>query len=239
MMGFQTLSACYLSVRGGLKMWRGWHASLVCAVPRSIRVGVYACLSAIAAFGQVSVVRSGSLEVGPFLGASYGIDKFRVMAGGNVTYALKNKYVLPYFEYSYFPGLPRQTSGTIPNGGGPYVHTFSVPLSDIHGGVHVRLPVFRESPFVPYLVFGMGVVHYPARIDNFTFPVFGEPVTVQVPVPGGSDFTINGGGGLRYYIGGTGRIGLRAEAKIYKPTSGAFSNTTIGKLEVGFFFQVR
>ncbi len=199
-----------------------------------------ASMASPSAFAQVSAVRSGSFEIGPFIGASYGIDKFRVMGGGNVTYALKNKYVLPYFEYSYFPGIPRQVSGVIGNGGPAYTGTpLSLPLHDIHGGVHLRMPIFKESPIVPYLVFGMGVLHYPDRTDTVTYTSFGQQVTTQVPVAGGSDFTVNGGGGLRYYIGGTGRFGFRAEAKVYKPTSGYFSNTTIGKVEAGFFFQLR
>jgi len=204
-----------------------------------VKLGFLASLTMLSAFGQVSAVRSGSFEIGPFVGASYGIDKFRVMAGGNVTYAFKNKYVLPYFEYSYFPGIPRTQTGTISGGGGSYTATLSTPLHDIHGGVHLRLPVFKESPIVPYLVFGMGVIHYPDRNGSASFVTFGTPVTVQVPFPGGSDFTVNGGGGLRYYIGGTGKFGFRAEAKVYKPTQGPFSDVTIGKVEAGFFFQLR
>jgi hypothetical protein len=73
---------------------------------RFLLIGILATLGAAAAFGQVSAVRAGSFEIGPFIGASYGIDKFRVMGGGNITYALKNKYVLPYFEYSYLPWAP-------------------------------------------------------------------------------------------------------------------------------------
>ena len=42
-----------------------------------------------------SFVRANSIEVGPFLGLSYGLDATRVLAGGNVTYAFKNRYVLP------------------------------------------------------------------------------------------------------------------------------------------------
>ena len=63
---------------------------------------------ALSVSAQTSAIRAGSIEVGPFIGGSYGIDKFHVMAGGNITYALKNKWVLPYFEYSYFPGIPTQ-----------------------------------------------------------------------------------------------------------------------------------
>ena len=216
----------------------GYFRSFRMSATPWVRAGLLACLSAWAAFGQVSAVRSGSFEVGPFVGASYGIDKFRVMAGGNVTYALKNKYVLPYFEYSYFPGLPRTISGTIPNVG-PFKSTFTAPLHDIHGGVHIRLPIFKESPFVPYLVFGMGVIHSPGRTQPVTYTSGNTTVSTNVPVPSESNFAVNGGGGIRYYIGGTGKFGFRAEAKVYKPTSGAFSDNTIGKVEAGFFFQLR
>jgi hypothetical protein len=184
-------------------------------------------LSAVSAFGQASVVRSGSFEVDPFIGASYGIDKFRVMAGGNVTYAA-TKYILPYFEYSYFPGIPHTVSG------GGCGGSLSTTLNDIHGGVHIRLP-FKESPIVPYLVFGMGAIVYPERNPLVTCSGF----STNVPFPGGAYFTINAGGGVRYYLGGSGRFGFRVEAKVYKPVEGPFSNDTIGKVEAGFFFQLR
>jgi hypothetical protein len=202
-----------------------------------MRLGFLAGLCVFSAFGQVSAVRSGSFEIGPFVGASYGVDHFRVMAGGNVTYALKNKYVLPYFEYSYFPNIPRTVSGTTASGS--FSSPLYLPLNDIHGGVHIRLPIFKESPFVPYLVYGMGVLEYPSRTETVNYTVNGYPATLQVPAQGGSDFTINAGGGLRYYIGGSGKYGFRVEAKVYKPITGAFSTDTIGKVEAGFFFQLR
>ncbi len=186
--------------------------------------------AAVSAFGQVSAVRSGSFEVGPFAGASYGIDKFHAMAGGNVTYAI-NKYLLPYFEYSYFPGIPHRVTDTTGNCG----TTLSTRLNDIHGGVHLRLPIFKESPVVPYLVFGMGVIEYPDRKTSVSC----QGLTLTVPFQGSADFTINAGGGLRYYIGASGRFGLRAEAKVYKPETGNFSNDTFGKVELGVFFQLR
>jgi len=176
------------------------------------------------------VVRSGSVELGPFIGASYGIDRFRVMGGGNITYALANRYVLPYFEFSYFPGLPHSSadaSGTI--------YSYSTGLTDVHGGVHIRLPIFKEKPLVPYLVFGVGALHA-AQTGGTKTPV-GLPSSPQ-NFPAATSLAFNGGGGLRYYIGGSGRFGLRAEAKVYKPTSGDFSNSTIGKVEGGFFFQI-
>jgi hypothetical protein len=182
------------------------------------------------AFAQSSVVRSGSLEIGPFIGASYGIDKFRVMGGGNVTYALKNKYVLPYFEVSYFPGLPHTSTDV--NG---TVFAYSTGLTDVHGGVHIRLPIFKEKPFVPYLVFGVGELH--ASATEGTQTPEGLP-TEPKSFPSATSFAINGGGGIRYYLGGSGRFGFRLEAKVYKATSGDFSSDTIGKVEAGFFFQL-
>src|SRR5262245_38320551 len=90
-------------------------------------------------YSQVSVVRSGSFEVGGFVGASYGVDKFRPMGGGNVTYAI-NKWILPYGEFSYFPGIARDIHISVPGLATPVTGTFSVPLADIHGGVHIRVP---------------------------------------------------------------------------------------------------
>ena len=201
------------------------------------RTALAAGLAAAAAFGQVSAVRSGSFEIGPFAGAGFGGGLTDVVAGGNVTYALKNKYVLPYFEYSYFLLPPvRAIQGAIGGGGGTFTAATTAAASDIHGGVHIRIPVFKESRFVPYAVFGMGVLHYAGNTGTATL-VGPFPITVLVPFPGGTDFTVNGGGGLRYYIGRTGKFGFRTEAKVYHPTSGAFS--TFAKVEAGFFFQLR
>jgi len=192
---------------------------------------------ALSAHGQGSAIRSGSVEIGPFVGGSYGFDKFHVMAGGNITYALKNKWVLPYFEYSYFPGIPHQSTLTL--NGGALTHNYTLPFSDVHGGVHVRLPVFGEKPVIPYLVFGVGTLIYPSRTDTFSGTVNGTTIPPQnVSVSGGSDFTINGGGGIRYYLGRSGTVGFRTEAKFYKIVDGAFSGTTFGKVELGFFIQL-
>ena len=54
-------------------------------------------------------------------------------------------------------------------------------------------------------------------------------------VPGSSDFAVNGGGGLRFYVNQ--RLGFRMEAKVYRPT-GTFNNA-FGKIEGGFFIQFR
>jgi hypothetical protein len=182
----------------------------------------------------LSVIRPGSFEVGPFFGASYGIDQTRFMTGGNITFAV-NKYILPYAEYSYFPGIGREQSGTFPGTGVPYTLKYSIPLSDFHGGVHIRLPI-HEKPIVPYLVFGLGgLTHFSRTVTATYTDTSGNSLQQQVSAPGGTDFAINMGGGLRYYINQ--RFGLRVEAKAYKPT-GVFSQT-FGKVEGGFFFQLR
>jgi hypothetical protein len=156
------------------------------------------------------------------------------MGGGNATFAV-NKYVLPYVEFSYFPGIGHSSSGIFPGTGRPYTTSYSIPFSDFHGGVHIRLPIFREKPVVPYLVFGLGgLKHFNSTVDALIND--GTSVSkLQVTVPGGTDFAINTGGGIRFYIGQ--HFGLRAEAKAYKPTGDI--NQVFGKVEGGFFFQLR
>jgi hypothetical protein len=185
--------------------------------------------------GQVSVVQTNSFEVGGFAGASYGVDKFRPMGGGNVTYAI-NKWLLPYAEYSYFPGIARTFSEAVPGVPNAVASgTFSVPLSDFHGGVHIRIPI-RESPIVPYLVVGVGGLHHFAKTEDITFTGAGTvPIQLTSTAPAGTDFAANFGGGIRYYINQ--RFGLRVEAKAYKPNS-AFTSV-FGKVEFGLFFQLR
>jgi hypothetical protein len=186
-------------------------------------------------FGQISVVRANSFEVGGFAGASYGVDKFRPMGGGNVTYAL-NKWILPYVEYSYFPGIARKIHEPIPGLTNTFASgTFSVPLSDFHGGVHIRLPI-RESPIVPYLVVGAGALrHFKRSVDLTYTGADNLPHAFPTTDPAGTDFAANFGGGLRFYLGQ--RFGLRVEAKAYTPNSSITS--VFGKVEGGFFFQLR
>jgi hypothetical protein len=103
-------------------------------------------------------------------------------------------------------------------------------LHDVHAGVHIRLPI-RESKLVPYLVAGVGVIRAPERLFNVNV----EGISVPFTSAATTDLAINVGGGLRYYINQ--RFGVRTEAKIYKPT-GQFSER-FGKVEAGFFFQIR
>src|SRR5262245_44954284 len=56
----------------------------------------------------------GHVEVNGFVGASKGIDRYRVMGGGNISLRATS-WLLPYGEFSYFPGIKREftSSGAI------------------------------------------------------------------------------------------------------------------------------
>ena len=179
--------------------------------------------------GQVSEVRAGSFEVGGFTGLSFGTLGTRVMGGGNVTYGF-SKILLGYAEYSYFPGIGETGStGTASGSGVQYTYHYTPRASDYNAGVHVRLPIFREKPIVPYLVAGIGGITHYAAVETFTVP--GVAIGAGV-IPEGTDVAFNGGGGVRWYMGQ--RFGVRVEAKVYKSTGLA---NTFGKVEVGFFYQ--
>ena len=194
------------------------------------RVASLAVLGMVGLKAQTaSVVRGGSYEVGGFVGASYGIDKSRLMGGANVTYAA-TKWILPYTEFSYFPGIGRRQSRTIPGLTRPVDINYNIPLTDFHGGVHIRIPI-RELPVVPYGVIGVGMIRAPERQFNVNV----EGIQVPFTSPASTNAAVNFGGGLRYYINQ--RFGVRAEAKLYKP-SGQFKET-FGKVEFGFFIQLR
>jgi hypothetical protein len=194
-----------------------------------------ACLIPLDCLGQVSVVRSGSFEIGGFAGASYGVDRYRAIGGGNLTYAV-NRWLLPYVEYSYFPGIARTISQTIPGSSVTFQVNDSVPFSDFHGGVHIRIPI-RESRIVPYLVFGVGGLTHFSHTTTVTY-TGADGLQHSIPGgtdPGGTDFAVNFGGGLRYYVNQ--RFGFRVEAKGYKPDSSI--TAAFGKVEAGIFYQLR
>jgi hypothetical protein len=205
-----------------------------------LRIGLLALAGAAAAFGQVPYLRPGSIEVGPFLGGSYGIVDAQYMVGGNFTVAA-NKYILPYVEFTYLPQVasPPPLSG-LPSGVASVTVDRNISFYDFHGGVHIRIPI-HESRLVPYLAFGVGVLHHLATTvtPTVTFTDGTSPVTLQPAAePGGSDFAVNFGGGLRYYFPSVNdKWGMRAEVKVYKPT-GTFT-TAFGKAEIGLFYQFR
>ncbi len=50
------------------------------------------------------------------------------MGGGNATFAV-NKYLLPYVEFSYFPGIGRSTSGVFTDTGRAYTTKYTRGVS--------------------------------------------------------------------------------------------------------------
>lgn len=190
------------------------------------RATIVSVLLGSAAFAQnASAVRANSFEVGGFVGASHGLDRYQVMGGGNVTYAV-NKYILPYTEFTYFPGIRQQIEKT---------KGYSQRnLTDFHGGVHVRMPIFRESKIVPYGAFGVGLLHSAAPTG---VKVNSDGIKSDLTgIPSSNSLAVNGGGGLRFYLGQ--RFGLRTEAKLYHSTIGKVG-VNFYKVEFGFFFQIR
>jgi len=204
----------------------------------SIRVGLLAFAGAAAVFGQnVPYLRPGSIEVGPFVGGSYGIVNAQAMVGGNFTVAA-NKYILPYVEFTYLPEVAFPTAIPVPSGASSVTVNRNISFYDFHGGVHIRIPI-HEKPYVPYVAFGVGELHHFEETNIMATVNFvgGGSVTLgPLDQPGGSDFAVNFGGGLRYYFSSA-KFGMRAEVKVYKPT-GTFTST-FGKAEIGLFYQFR
>ncbi len=192
-----------------------------------------AALSGVPVLAQnAPIIRQGVTEVGGFVGASYGIDKTRIMGGGNVVYSLTRTF-MPFAEVSYFPGIGRTQSVTgIPGA----TESFSVPLTDFNFGFHVRVPI-PKSRIIPYGVISIGGIHTPQRDVTATFPNPANPsqsiTTPPFQVESSTNFAASAGGGLRYYA--TERLGFRAEFKAYRPT-GTYTNMFY-RVAGGFFYQ--
>jgi hypothetical protein len=188
-------------------------------------------LSGAAVAQDVPAVVKGAKEVAGFVGASYGIDDFRVMGGGNVAWAVTRR-IMPYAEFTYFPGIGRTYTQSFSQGVVKYV--YSVPLTDFHGGIHIRLPI-KESKIVPYLSLGIGDVHA-SKVTTTANVVLSDGTKVTLGPftdPPKNEFAGNFGGGFRYYKDE--KFGLRVEAKAYK----AQGEQVFGKVTVGLFYQIR
>lgn len=182
---------------------------------------------------DVPTIRQHTVEVGLFSGASYGIDEARVMGGANVSIGLTRR-VLPYVELGYFPGIGRRQAGFFSATGRPYSASYSIPISDFHAGVHIRI-IRPERRVVPYGVLGAGLLHSFARNVTARYESAEGATELALTAPSRNDFAINFGGGIRFYANE--RFGFRVEAKAYRPT-GLFTDT-FGKAEAGIFFQFR
>jgi hypothetical protein len=151
-------------------------------------------------------VRSKAFEAGGMVGSSYGIDKFSLMGGGNVSYALTE--------------IPGTVKSKVEGTGRPVTSTFQIPLSDFHAAIQYRFPL-KESPTIPYAVLGFGVLKsFDGTVTAMvTTPI--ETVMLTRRHIGATDFTVNFDGGIRFDVGP--RLGFRAGAKAYKPTENSQS----------------
>lgn len=187
-----------------------------------LTVGLF-CLALSSASAQdAPEVKAKTWEVGTFAGSSFGLDKFRVMGGANVGYAI-TKHIFPYAEVSYLPGIGRRETGP-----GSTID-YELPVTDFHGGVHLRLtkPGWR---FVPYGILGVGMIRVGAGTGTRK-QADGRVSTVSIV--SSTEFASNFGAGARVYV--TERWGFRVEAKVYKPT-GRFTDT-FGRVAGGLFWQ--
>jgi hypothetical protein len=181
-------------------------------------------------------LRAGNKELGMFLGSSYGVDRWRVMGGGNFAYAV-NRVVMPYMEFSYFPGIGREGSRTLQDGS---ISSFksTIPVTDFHGGVHLRIPS-GQSPVVPYVVGAAGVIRFSEQnVDVTVRDPRGQFADIrrQETVPSETNFAVNGGAGIRWYA--SENIGFRVEVKVYKPVGASQSlSDPFLKVTGGVFWQ--
>src|SRR5579859_961379 len=155
-------------------------------------------LAAATSFAQTKVsdapvVRSNTVELGGFVGASYGIDDARVMGGGNICYSVI-PLLVPFAEYSYFPGIQKAaTTYGIPGA----TSSYSIPIQDVNFGLHLRVPKPRWR-VIPYAVISFGLIHNSAHADQVTIPGQpGFPSDVESKqIPANTSFAASFGGGI-------------------------------------------
>jgi hypothetical protein len=182
------------------------------------------------------VVHQGTTEIAAFIGSARDANGFKIMGGGNLAYAITRRVML-YGEFTYFPevggGIPTGGGFTIPQGG-VVSYAYTPAIDDIHGGIHIRIPI-KEHHVVPYLAAGVGVLRFTP--STFTATVYVPGVSQPFTFPGLNADAVtkaaaNFGGGLRFYFNG--KFGMRLEGKAYK----AADTDVFGKITIGFFYQI-
>jgi hypothetical protein len=180
-----------------------------------------------------AILRTHTTEVGGFIGASYGVDKARVMGGGNVAFSVTRE-LMPFAEVSYFPGIGRTATVT---GIDLANSKYSLPIQDVNFGLHFRVPI-PKSRVIPYGVISFGLIHNSEHTETITYPDTlrpGQMATLQLQVPAATNFATSFGGGIRVYA--TERLGFRGEFKGYKPSGGDVKLDAFYRVTGGIFFQ--
>ncbi|MCS7023846.1 MAG: hypothetical protein NZV14_03510 [Bryobacteraceae bacterium] len=191
----------------------------------------FTALAGLRAWGQnVSYLNAGTVEFGAFGGFAGGLGRTAAGAGANFAVAA-NRWLLPYFEFTYFPDLLNRTAEEeiVAQGTGRRVQVRRKnSFSDFHGGIHLRVPFKRNPSVMPYFAFGVGGL----RKNAGQAEIVGGP---RLPDPERTDLAVNFGGGLRWYA--RQNVGIRIEAKGYKPNSDipAF-NDPFMKITFGVFY---
>ena len=183
----------------------------------------------VAAAAQCRVSQQkGDSELGLFTGAVIppGGGDVKMGGGANYAYAI-NKYLYPYGEFSVLPG---GLNSTVEAGNSRF--TSRGNLADFHGGLHVRLPI--SDCIVPYGVFAVGGIRsYSGTLDEINNQT--NKIISSSPIESQTQFAVNYGAGIRYYI--TNKIGVRLEVKAYGPTN-KFGGTPV-RVMGGVFFQFK
>ena len=185
---------------------------------------------------DIPYLAKGNVELNGFVGAAAGGGNTSLGAGGNLAVAV-HRNVMPYVEYSYFPGsLGASLNVMNPIGGTNDVAlaTGKAARQDFHGGVHLRFPIGR-SKIVPYAAFGVGALFISSAKGTIVVPVGnGTTRTFDTTLPSETETAVNFGGGIRIYT--KENFGLRLEVKGYRPVSGNYVRDTFMKATVGFFW---
>lgn len=198
---------------------------------RSVAISFCLVCSLAAVARAQPVINVGKVEVAGFGGFAAGIGRTAAGVGANIAVAplqktdaanpknTTGKWLMTYFETSYFPGLLNRTvTEQIPVAGLPQPRSatgvFKASFTDIHGGVHLRYQSASKPQWVPYAAFGVGVLRRSNATLNLTIPELNINSTSERP--GQAELAFNGGGGIRWYV--SENFGTRAEVKLYKPT---------------------
>jgi len=152
----------------------------------------------------------GTAEVTGFAGFVSGIGTHGTI-GGDLAYA-HTKRLLLVGEFAFIPA-GSEAAGVV---------KASAKAYDFNGGIHYQFKI-KEPKAVPYVAGGLGVLHSTGSVKVSGFGgAFSQSASA-------TDFYLNFGGGLRYYI--SDHWGIRPELKIYA------GDDTFMRLAIGIFYQ--